>query len=395
MPGPGSYWIGEEEKQEVADVLESGHFVRYGMLDDPKFKQKTLQFEKAFAQRCNVKHALATATGSTALASAMIALGLKPGDEIILPAYGFVADHSVASLLGIVPVIAEIGEDLNIDPEDIEARITLKTKAIVPIHMLGNPCNMDAILDIANRHGLPVLEDVCQATGGSYHGQPLGSLGALSVFSLNVFKVITTGDGGVVATNDGNLYDRAFAAHDQGYHPFEGRKMAADENILGMKFCMTEMTAAVGLAQLRKLNDILATLREKKAKLKNAIGQIPGTKYRTIHDPTGECATLCTIIFDKAEEASRVAQVLDTPTVEDTGWHVYSRMDHLCRHLKSLGLPHRKGDYPRTDDILSRSINLSVGVVDRGLGAAFGINIDSTDEEIEQVAKKFRQACGR
>ncbi len=395
MPGPGSYWIGEEEKREVAEVLESGHFVRYGMLDDPKFKQKTLQFEKAFARLCDVKHALATATGSTALASAMRALGLKPGDEVILPAYGFIADYSAAILLGVVPVIAEIGDDLNIDPQDLEARITPKTKAIVPIHMLGNPCNMDAIMDIADRHGLPVLEDVCQATGGSYNGRMLGSIGTLGVFSLNVFKVITTGDGGVVTTNDTELYDRAFAAHDQGYHPFEGRKQPAEQNILGMKFCMTEMTAAVGLAQLRKLDKILATLRRKKAKLKEAVGQVPGAKYRTVHDQEGECATLCTVIFDKAEDAARVAKIFDTPTVDNTGWHVYSNMDHLCRHLKSLGRPHGKGAYPKTDDILSRSINLSVGVVDRGLGAAFGINIDSTEEEIEHVAKTFRQACGK
>jgi dTDP-4-amino-4,6-dideoxygalactose transaminase len=393
MPGPGWYWIGEEEKQEVLDVMESGHLVRYGMLDDPHFKQKTRLFEQEFAAHCGAKHALATSSGSTALIAAMKALQLEPGDEIIVPAFGFVATYSAAVFLGVVPVLAEIGDDLNLDPDDIERRITPKTKAIVPIHMLGNPCNMPAILAVAEKHGLPVLEDVCQATGATYQGRHLGAFGDLSVFSLNAFKVITTGDGGVVMTNSDEIYERAFCMHDQGYHPFEGAKRPADQNSLGLKLCMTELTAAVGRAQLRKLDAILNTLRAKKAKLKEAIGQIPGARYRTLNDAEGECATLCAFLFDRAEDAARVAEAVGSRTMDNTGWHVYDKMDHYMSYLKQQGRPHGRGTMPRTDDILSRSVSLSVGVVDAGLGAGFGICIDSDDEEIEKIARQFREAC--
>jgi dTDP-4-amino-4,6-dideoxygalactose transaminase len=393
MPGPGWYWIGEEETREVLDVMKSGHLVRYGKLDDPRFKQKTRLFEQEFAAHCGAKHALATATGSTALVAAMKALRLKPGDEVIVPAYGFVATYSAAVFMGVVPVLAEIGDDLNIDPEDIQRRITPRTRAIVPIHMLGNPCNVDPILAVAEKHGLFVLEDVCQATGATYRGRKLGTFGHLGVFSLNAFKVITTGDGGLIITDSDELYDRAFSAHDQGYHPFEGGKRPAEHNALGLKLCMTELTAAVGRAQLRKLDLILGTLRQKKARLKAAIGPVPGARFRTLHSPEGECATLCTVIFDRADRAARVAEILGTRTVDNTGWHVYDKMDHFDRYLKDQGRPHGRGAFPRTDDILSRSINLSVGVVDAGLGAGFGICIDSTDDEIQQAADEFQRAC--
>ena len=394
MPGPGWYWIGEEEKREVLDVMESGHLVRYGKLDDPSFKQKVRLFEKEFAQHCGARHALATATGSTALVAAMKAMGLQPGDEVIVPAFGFIATYSSAAFLGLVPVLSEIGDDLNIDPEDIEHRITPKTKAIVPIHMLGNPCNMEAVMAVAEKHGLSVLEDVCQSTGATYRGQKLGTFGQMGVFSFNAFKIITTGDGGMVITNTDELYERAFCEHDQGYHPFEGGKRPAEHNTLGLKYCMTELTAAVGRAQLRKLDDILDTLRRKKTKLKDAIGQVPDAKFRTLNSPEGECATLCTVIFDRAEKAARVAEILGSRTVDNTSWHVYDKMDHFNHYLQQQGRqPHARGSFPKTDDILARSINLSVGVVDAGLGAGFGICINSSDEEIQQAADRFQKAC--
>jgi dTDP-4-amino-4,6-dideoxygalactose transaminase len=296
-------------------------------------------------------------------------------------------------ILGVVPVLAEIGDDLNLDPDDIEHRITPKTKAIVPIHMLGNPCNMPAILAVAEKHGLMVLEDVCQATGATYRQQKLGTLGDMGVFSFNAFKVITTGDGGMVLTNSEDLYQRAFSMHDQGYHPFEGAKRPAEHNTFGLKLCMTELTAAVGRAQLRKLDRILDTLRQKKTRLKKGIGDVPGGRFRTINDPEGECATLCTVVFDRAEKAAAVAQAVGVRTLDQTGWHVYDKMDQYDRYLAEMGRPHGRGTLPRTDDILSRSINLSVGVVDAGLGAGFGIFIDSTDDEIDQAAGQFRDAC--
>jgi 8-amino-3,8-dideoxy-alpha-D-manno-octulosonate transaminase len=156
---------------------------------------------------------------------------------------------------------------------------------------------------------------------------------------------------------------------------------------------MTELTAAVGLAQLAKIDRIVATLRANKAKFKQLVGKIDGVHYRTLNDPAGECGTLCTVIFDSRERAARVAKTLGSKTVDQSGWHVYANMEHILRYLESKGQPHTKGAYPKTDDILSRAINISVGVVDGGLGAGWGINILSTDEEIERAAEQFVAAC--
>ena len=393
MPGPGSYLFGEEERREVMEVLASGHLMRYGDIEDPKFTHKVYTFEEEFARYCGVRCALATSSGTSALMISALAMGLKPGDEVIVPAYTFVASYSALIFLGLVPVLAEIDNSLTISPEDLERRITPKTKAILPVHMLGNPCDMAAIMGIAEKHGLMVLEDACQVAGGTYRGQKLGSIGQMGAFSLNVYKTITAGDGGVVITDDTELYERAFGFHDQGHKPLRAGLEVGQRSILGLNFRVNELVGALALAQLRKIDHITSTLRANKRKLKAHIEDVSGFRFRTIHDSEGECATLCTVIFDTAEKATAVAKKLGGKTVDHSGWHVYANMEHVNRCLKEVGQPYGKGAYPQTDDILSRTINLSVGVVDAGLGAGFGINIDSTDAEIEQVADTFRRAC--
>ena len=215
----------------------------------------------------------------------------------------------------------------------------------------------------------------------------------MGAMSLNVFKTITAGDGGVVVTDDADLYERAFAMHDQGHKPLRTGVEVGSRGILGLNFRVNELVGALGLAQLRKMDRILATLRDKKRKLKERISGIDEFRFRRLNDPQGECATLCTVIFESAEEAARVSRALNTVTLDQSGWHVYANMEHINRHLARIGRPHGKGSYPRTDDLLSRAVNISVGVVDAGLGAGFGINIDSTDEEIEAVAERFCGAC--
>ena len=234
-----------------------------------------------------MKHALATTSGSASLIVSLLALGIGPGDEVIVPAYTFVATYSSVIFTGAMPVLAEIDESLNLDPGGIEKRITSRTRAILPVHMLGNACDMEPILRIAKRHGLAVLEDACQALGGSYHGKRLGCIGEIGAFSLNVFKTITAGDGGSVVTDDEALYTRAFALHDQGHTPHRTGVQVGERSILGMNFRMNELTGAVALAQLRKLDGILATLRGKKAKFKERITGIPGTHFRKLNDPDG------------------------------------------------------------------------------------------------------------
>ena len=393
MAGPGAYWVDDDERREVLDVLDGGHLYRYGDLDDPKFKRKVLTFEKEFAEYSGAAYCQATSSGTSSILISLNAIGVKPGDEIIIPTYTFIASYGAAIFIGAVPVLCEIDESLTMDPEDLERRITPKTKAIMPVHILGNPCNMDAIMDIANRHGIMVVEDCCQACGASYRGKKVGTFGELGAFSLNLNKTITAGDGGMVITDNRQYFEHAFAMQDQGHKPMGGGLSVMPPSILGLNFRINELTGAVALAQLRKIDRILSTLHQKKQKLKDLISDIPGTRFTHLNDAEGECATLLTVIFDSAERAAKVSNILGTHTVDDTGWHVYSNMDQVNRHLKEIDRPHDLGAYPRTDELLKRSINISVGVVDDGLGAGWGININSTDEEIEEVAAQFVRAC--
>lgn len=393
MPGPGAYLIDHEEKQELADVLDSRYLFRYGNMADAAFKHKVYDLEQEFAAYVGSKYALATSSGTASLLVSLLALDIKSGDEVIVPAYTFVASYTSIFFVGAVPVLAEIDDSLTIDPAEIERRITPRTRAVMPVHMLGNPANMDAVLDVARKHGLPVIEDACQCLGATYHGKKVGTIGDIGAYSLNIFKTITAGDGGLVATNDRDLYERAFGFHDQGHLPNRTGVEVGNRKILGLNFRMNEPTGAIALAQLRKTDALISRLHQIKARLKSKIDTVPGGRFRTVHDADGECATLLTVIFDRAEDAARIAEKLGTVTIEHSGWHVYSNMEHVAAKLAECGQPHGKGAYPKTDDLLSRAMNISVGVVDGGLGAGFGVNITSTNEEIDAVAAKFLEAC--
>ena len=403
MPGPGAYLIGEEEKKEVLDVLESGYLVRYGKEDDSDYKRKVYLFEKELSRFIGVKYCVATNSGTSALISSIAALGIGPGDEIIVPGYTFISCISSIISARAIPILTEIDESLTIDPEDIERKITEKTKAIMPVHMLGNPCNMDSIMKLAKDHGLYVIEDFCQANGGSYKGKKLGSIGDIGAVSLNWFKTITVGDGGALVTDDPDLYKKAFGFHDQGHKPLRVGLEIGKRSIIGQNLRMNEVTGAIALAQTRKLEKIITTLQKKKKKLKDMISGLSGIGFRKIND-TGECATLLTLLFDEAKIADRFAEKIGTKTLIHSGWHVYNNMESILnkRVLTTFCCPFDCKEYgktveykphmlPQTDEILSRAVNISIGVVDPGIGASFGINILSTDDEINQVANRIRE----
>jgi len=264
MPGPGSYFFGEEEKREVLDVLESGYMVRYGDEKDPNFKRKVATFEKEFSEFMGLKHSIALNSGTSAILIGLSALGIGPGDEVIVPGYTFIASISAIFYARAIPVLAEVDNSLTINPDDIEKKITSKTKAIIPVHMLGNPCDMDAIMKIAKKHNLAVVEDCCQAVGGVYKNKRLGTFGDMGAYSLNWYKIITTGDGGAIGTNDDKLYEKAFGLHDQGHRPLRFGLEVGNRGIIGLNFRINELTGAVALAQLRKLNKIISILQKNK-----------------------------------------------------------------------------------------------------------------------------------
>ena len=403
MPGPGAYLFGEEERKEVMDVLESGYLSRYGLEDDPRFKHKVVDFEKEFAKYEGARHCIALSSGTGALLTCLAALGIGPGDEVIVPGYTFIASISAIIYARAIPVLAEIDESLTIDPEDIIKKITNRTKAIMPVHMLGNPCDMDTIMQIAKENNLIVIEDCCQAAGASYKGKKVGTIGAMGAVSLNVFNTITAGDGGMVVTDDDELFEKAFGFHDQGHKPLRMGLEVGNRSIIGLNFRINEVTGAIALAQTRKLDTILSMLREKKAKLKAALQGTDGLGFRKINDE-GDCGTLLTLLLKDKQTADRFCEKIGTQTISHSGWHVYNNMEQI---LDKKTVTHYKCPYvceaygksveykaymlPQTDDILERAVNISVGVVDKGLGSGFGINILSSDEEIQQAADKIKK----
>jgi len=391
MPGPGAYLYGEEERYEVEDVLSSGYLSRNGKEDDPKFKRKVINLETEFAKKMGARYCVAVSSGTGALMAALVAIGLQPGDEVLVPGYTFIASMSSVIAVGGIPVLVEVDDSLTMDPADAERKIGPRTRVMLPVHMLGNPCDMGRIQSLAEKHHLRIIEDCCQALGGSYQGRKLGTIGALGTFSLNSYKVINTGEGGLLVTSNKALYKRAFAFHDQGHLPLRQGVEIGKRRILGINMRMNELTGAFALGQLKKLDLILETLRQKKAKFKDAIqaGGMRNLCFRRINDP-GECATLLTVQFEDEAVTQKVVQVLQTKTVYNSGWHVYNNMEQLLAYRDADGKRlYRKNMLPQTDSILRRSINLSVGVVDPGLGADFGINILSLDEEINRKAEEF------
>lgn len=401
MPGPGNDLIDELEVEAVTRVLRSGYLGRYGPDDDPAFGAEVLSLEHRVAEMVGVHHAVAVNSGTSAIWALLSALDIGPGDEVIVPGFTFVASMSAIVYAGASPVLAEIDDTFNLDPADVEARITGKTKAILAVHMLGAPCNLDALCDVARRHGIVVIEDAAQAFGGSYHGRRLGSIGIGGAYSFNIYKTITCGDGGMLVTDTPIVYERCFALHDQGHLPLRRGVEVGQRPYLGLNLRMTELSAAVLNVQLGKLDHILSTLRNNKAALRAAIETVPGVTFRRLADPDGDVATHLVVSLPDADIAGAVADDLGTKTLARSGWHVYSNMEHLRSRRIVSGFARSVADYvaepgslPATDALLARSITLGVGVVDPGIGSAFGINVRSTASDIEKVADRFRAAVG-
>jgi dTDP-4-amino-4,6-dideoxygalactose transaminase len=332
-------------------------------------------------------------------------LGVGPGDEVICPGYTFIASMSSIIYARSIPILAEVDRSLNLDPGDVRAKITPRTRAIMAVHMLGNPARLDELKAIADEHGLFLIEDCAQAFGATYKGKPVGTIGHVGTYSFNIFKTITAGDGGMVGTKDEAAYRRYFGYHDQGHAPLRMGVEVGRRPFVGLDFRMTELTAAVLLAQLRKLDLILAHLRANKQRFKAAIAGIPGLEFRELPDPDGELGTLLTVFLPTEAIARRVAKELGTRVVADSGWHVYANMEQIlerrtitaegcpftCPYYKGPEPKYWKGMLPQTDDLLGRAINISIGVSDPGLGSAFGVTLRDGFDEVDRRAEQFRR----
>ena len=407
MAGPGADLIGAEELAELNDVIASGHLSRFGP-DDASFPAKVLRFEETVAELTGASYALAVNSGTSALFLALIGLGIGPGDEVIVPGFTYVATISSVVYARARPVLAEVDDTFDLDPADVEARITPRTRAIIVVHMLGNPGRIAELRAVADRHGLALIEDCAQAFGATYRDRWVGAHGAVGTYSFNEFKTITCGDGGMLVTSDEALYRRAFAMHDQGHSPNRRGVEVGNRPFLGLNFRMTELEGAVLLAQVRRIDQIRDHLRANRNLVHDIIGEVRGIEFRTLPDPDGDLATHLVIIFPDVASANAVTAELGSNTLATSGWHVYTEMEHVLtgRTATGRGCPfdcsctdsstpdYRTGMLPATDRLLERSMSFSIGVVDPNL-APFGVRMRDGEDVARAKAEQFRAVATR
>jgi dTDP-4-amino-4,6-dideoxygalactose transaminase len=405
MPGPGLDVVGAEELAEVTEVIASRHLGRYGP-DDASFPAKVRRLEEEVAQLSGAGYALALNSGTSGLLVILAALEIGPGDEVIVPGFTFVASISAIVYAGATPVLAEVDRTFDLDPADVEARITPRTRAIMLVHMLGNPGRLAEIRALADRHGLALIEDCAQAFGATYQGRWVGTHGAMGMYSFNEFKTITSGDGGMVVTDDERLYRRAFAMHDQGHSPNRKGLEVGARPFLGLNFRMTELEGAVLVAQVRKLAGIREHLSGNAALVRSIIEEVPLIDFRELPDPEGDLATHLVVIFPDQPMAAAVTDELGAITLDHSGWHVYSHMEHLLARRTATGRGHpfgidgehapeyRAGMLPQTDALLARSMSFSIGVQDPNL-APYGVRMRDDAAVATERAMRFREVALR
>jgi len=371
---PGFELFGEEERREVEDVLGTGVLFRYGFDEARAGHWKARTFEAELARVLGTRHAHLCSSGTAALHVAMAACGIGAGDEVIVPPFTFIATIEGVLLAGAVPVFADIDETLCLDPESVRERITDRTRAVVPVHMCGSMARIDQLESVCSDAGLLLIEDTAQALGATFRGRALGTFGAMGCFSFDPVKTITCGEGGAVVTDDEALYDRAHQFADHG-HDHIGRDRGAEGHpILGTNYRISELGAAVGLAQLRKLDRILEIQRRNKARLRDAFASV-GVQFREIPDPEGDSATFLTVLAPDEDTARRWKGALAEAGVPgcfywyDNNWHYPRKWDHL-RELRTPGRspltwmeppPDLSAmDIARSDSIMSRAISMQV-----------------------------------
>lgn len=314
------YRIGEEEINELTKVVRAVDLFK---INDGLQESKKVEIK--LREKFDAEYSVFMTSGHAALTSALVALGVGPGDEVIVPAYTYIATAMAVVCAGAIPVLAEIDDTLTISPEDIEKKITPHTKAIIPVHIQGFPCDMDKIIDIAKSHGLLVVEDACQADGGSYKGRRLGTIGEAGALSFNCFKIITCGEGGAMLTNNKEVFERSLIYHDSSAVLFFGDQMSdvSTDGFCGSEYRSNELCAAVLNVQIDRLDGILSDLRKNKKymmqKLENECRFIPS------NDIDGDCATTLAIEFESEDKARHFAscEFINGCLPIDTGKHVY------------------------------------------------------------------------
>jgi 8-amino-3,8-dideoxy-alpha-D-manno-octulosonate transaminase len=315
--GIGTEYYDDAERARLVEVWESHNPFRwYG--SGPKEPLQCATFEKEFGERMHRRYVLGVTSGTAALIVAVAALGIGPGDEVILPAWTWYACYDAIVLAGALPVFAEVDKSLNIDPDDIEHRITPHTKAIMPVHLEGCPCDMDRIIPIARKHGIKVLEDCAQSLGATYKGKPVGSMGDIGIYSFQYCKTVTSGEGGAVVTDDPIIYERACRFHDLGpLRPDLEKRLGRSRvaGFAGAQFRMSEFTGAVLVAQMRKLDIIVAAMRANGRRVFDALHELPDPHYRRLPDPDGDLGQRVYLEFPSQQLRDRYIRAMKAENV--------------------------------------------------------------------------------
>ncbi len=366
------YRIGEKEIEAVRKVVESGQLFRY---HKGRTAEWTRRLEGALSRKLETKHALAVSSGTAALITALAAMEIGPGDEVIVPGYTFISSALAPLAVGAVPIIAEVDETLTLDAADVESKTTRYTKAIVPVHMLGLPCRMDSILRSARQQDVPVLEDAAQAAGGSYRGRRFGTLGRAGILSFNHYKIISCGEGGALVTDDADLYQRAFVYHDGGCVFFDEEAASRPEFFAGVNYRVSEIQSAIMNEQLKRLDGILNRLRRRKAAMTEEFARSRSFRPSRCNDAEGDCSTHLPLLFETADDALEFVEANrhTTPMFRpiDTDRHVYTNWEPILRKrarhraMDPWKWAKRQISYSRdmcqqTLDILSRTVCLPV-----------------------------------
>lgn len=391
---PGFELFGDKERKEVQDVMDSGVLMRYGFDGMRNGHWKTKELEAGLSTRMQSKYTHAVSSGTAALTVALASVGVGAGDEVIMPTFTFVASFESILALGAVPILVDIDDTLTLKPEAVEKAITPKTKVVMPVHMCGSMADLDALKRICDAHGLLLLEDACQAIGGTYKGKPLGSIGDLGCFSFDYVKTITCGEGGAMITNNQDYYENAHKYSDHGHDHVGNNRGAEEHPFLGYNFRISEMNAAVGVAQLARLDDFLAIQKRNYTILRKALSNIPEVVFRKVPDGGEENYSFLNFFLPDETIAQKAHQALSDAGVDgcfywyNNNWHYYKKWEHLTT-MKSLGklpkdvqesLPdYSKADFSESDQWMSRNISCL-------------IKLGWTEEEVAERAEKMAQA---
>ncbi len=385
---PGFELIGEEERNAVNEVFDRGGVLyRYGLDEKRQHIYRVDEFEREIASKVGTKYAHCVCNGTAALKIGLFALGVKPGDEVITQSFTFVATIEAILELGAKPVITEVNDTLNMDPADLERKITDKTKAIVPVHMAGVSAEMLEILSIATKYVIPVLEDSAQAFGATYKGEYLGTLGNAGIYSFDIGKVITTGEGGVLITDRKDIYLKAREYADHGHEQNPDVPRGEDtRKAWGFNYKMMELQGALGLAQLKKVDFILEKQRENKNRIKEGIKDVSDINFRRLPDEEGDAGDTLIFFLKTREKAQRFARLLaergmGTKNLPDAiDWHYAGTWTHIF------------GDYPEykgedLEDIWKQSTNY----LRRAIALPVMVNMDK--QMIEHVIETVRDVA--